>query len=203
MHKLSLERFVSIVSATVLIACLACETRADTLWNWSYGSEAGTFVADGDVPCGEAAPAGTYSILDFSVTDSMFPGNVGSLSGGQYSQNQPVQGFVWNGVEPTQWFRASGMFTNGSNFLRVGTGLRYLFAVGFYGVDDIINNPGEFLVFSDLIVMEPVVEPCPTPTPTPRPGKLTLCHKGQNTIEVGAPSLSAHLSHGDTLGPCE
>lgn len=203
MHKLLLERFISIVSATVFIACLACETRADISWNWSYGSEAGTFVTDGDVPCGEAAPAGTYSVLDFSVTDSMFPGNVGSLSGGEYSQNQPVQGFVWDGVAPTQWFRASGTFTNGSNFLRVGTGLRYLFAVAVYGVDDIINNPGEFLVFSDSIVMEPIVELCPTPTPTPRPGKLTLCHKGRNTIQVGVPSLPAHLSHGDTLGPCE
>jgi cysteine-rich repeat protein len=32
--------------------------------------------------------------------------------------------------------------------------------------------------------------------------KVTLCHKGRNTITVGAPSVPAHLRHGDTLGEC-
>jgi hypothetical protein len=194
-----IKRFLS---AAVLIVGLASEARADTLWTWSYASESGTFVTDGDPPCGEPAPAGTYSILDFSVTASAFPGNVGSLSGGEFSQNQPVQGFVWDGVEPIQWFRSSGTFTNGSNFLRVGINLRYLFAVDFYGIDD-LADPGVFLVSSDSVDMQSVVEACPTPTPTPRPGKVTLCHKGRNTIEVGEVSLRAHLSHGDTLGTCE
>jgi hypothetical protein len=189
-------------SAAVLVVWLASEARADTLWTWSYASESGTFLTDGDPPCGESAPAGTYSILDFSVTASTFPGNVGSLSGGEFSQNQPVQGFVWDGVEPTQWFRSSGAFTNGSNFLRVGVNLRYLFAVDFYGIDD-LADPGVFLVSSDAIDMQSVVEPCPTPTPTPRPGKVTICHKEKNTLEVGEASLPAHLSHGDTLGSCE
>ena len=31
--------------------------------------------------------------------------------------------------------------------------------------------------------------------------KVTLCHKGQ-TISVGSASVAAHLSHGDSLGPC-
>src|SRR5262245_46618075 len=31
--------------------------------------------------------------------------------------------------------------------------------------------------------------------------KVTLCHKG-HTIRVGAPAVSAHLRHGDTLGAC-
>ena len=196
------ERFLAVLSATALIA-VAGRARADTLWTWSYASEAGTFVTDGDQPCGQSAPAGTYSILDFSVTESAFPGNVGSLSGGEYSQNQPVQGFVWDGAQPTQWFRSSGVFTNGSNFLRVGVNLRYLFAVAVYGIDDIANDPGVFLVFSDSVEMESVIEPCPTPTPSPRPGKVTLCHKGRTTIEVGDASLPAHLAHGDTLGGCE
>jgi hypothetical protein len=34
------------------------------------------------------------------------------------------------------------------------------------------------------------------------PGKVTLCHKDRVTISVGAPAESAHLRHGDTLGPC-
>jgi hypothetical protein len=200
MHKGSLfQGFLSMFTATVLLASAA---RGDVLWNWAYASEAGTFLTDGDPPCDQSAPPGRYSILDFAVTESAFPGNVGSLSGGEFSQNQPVQGFIWDGVEPTQWFRSSGLFTNGSNFLRVGVNLRYLFAVDSYGFDE-LSNPGVFLVFSDTIAMEPVVEPCPTPTPTPRAGKVTLCHKMRNTIEIGAPSLPAHLAHGDTLGPCQ
>jgi hypothetical protein len=32
--------------------------------------------------------------------------------------------------------------------------------------------------------------------------KVTLCHKGKNTIAVGAPAGDAHLRHGDSLGEC-
>jgi hypothetical protein len=32
--------------------------------------------------------------------------------------------------------------------------------------------------------------------------KVTLCHKGKNTITVGKPAQPAHVRHGDTLGPC-
>jgi hypothetical protein len=41
----------------------------------------------------------------------------------------------------------------------------------------------------------------PTPAPTPG-GKVTLCHKGKNTITVGANAAPAHLARGDTLGAC-
>jgi hypothetical protein len=33
--------------------------------------------------------------------------------------------------------------------------------------------------------------------------KVTLCHKGMNTITVGAPAQAAHERHGDKLGACE
>jgi uncharacterized membrane protein YgcG len=32
--------------------------------------------------------------------------------------------------------------------------------------------------------------------------KVTLCHKGKNTITVSAKAVPAHLRHGDKLGPC-
>ena len=32
--------------------------------------------------------------------------------------------------------------------------------------------------------------------------KVTLCHKGKNTITVGAPAEAAHLRHGDERGGC-
>lgn len=45
--------------------------------------------------------------------------------------------------------------------------------------------------------------------PTPgRPGKITICHippgnrNARHTISVGAPAVTAHLGHGDTLGAC-
>jgi len=33
--------------------------------------------------------------------------------------------------------------------------------------------------------------------------KVTLCHKGKNTIRVGEPAVAAHQSHEDSLGPCQ
>jgi hypothetical protein len=33
--------------------------------------------------------------------------------------------------------------------------------------------------------------------------KVTLCHKGKNTIAVGAPAQAAHVRHGDTVGLCQ
>ena len=33
--------------------------------------------------------------------------------------------------------------------------------------------------------------------------KVTICHKGKNTITVSQAALKAHLAHGDTVGPCQ
>ncbi len=32
--------------------------------------------------------------------------------------------------------------------------------------------------------------------------KVTICHKGKNTITIAEPALSAHLAHGDMRGAC-
>ena len=32
--------------------------------------------------------------------------------------------------------------------------------------------------------------------------KVTLCHKGKNTLTVATPAASAHYAHGDSAGPC-
>ena len=32
--------------------------------------------------------------------------------------------------------------------------------------------------------------------------KVTICHKGKNTITVGKAAVAAHLRHGDTMGTC-
>ena len=33
--------------------------------------------------------------------------------------------------------------------------------------------------------------------------KVTICHKGKNTLTIDSSAVSAHLAHGDTLGACE
>ena len=37
---------------------------------------------------------------------------------------------------------------------------------------------------------------------TPVDGKVDICHKGKNTINVSVNAVQAHLKHGDTVGPC-
>jgi hypothetical protein len=32
--------------------------------------------------------------------------------------------------------------------------------------------------------------------------KIVICHKGQNTLTIGAPAVADHLGHGDMLGNC-
>ncbi len=50
----------------------------------------------------------------------------------------------------------------------------------------------------------PTPTPEPSPTPTPIPGQI--CHRSgkhsQHTLIVALPAISAHLAHGDHLGPC-
>jgi hypothetical protein len=37
----------------------------------------------------------------------------------------------------------------------------------------------------------------------PGEAKITICHKGKNTLTVGASAWPAHRAHGDTMGPCK
>jgi hypothetical protein len=39
-------------------------------------------------------------------------------------------------------------------------------------------------------------------TSTGRAGKVTICHKGKNTLSVSVNAWPAHKAHGDTLGAC-
>jgi hypothetical protein len=41
------------------------------------------------------------------------------------------------------------------------------------------------------------------PGGTPSSHKVTICHKGKNTISVDRNALDAHLAHGDTIGACQ
>jgi len=84
---------------------------AEVIWDWSFaGTEAGTFTTNGTLA--NAAGSFDFTITNFTVTSS----TITSLIGSGYTENQPLQGFLWNGTVPTQFYRSSGSFTNGSNF---------------------------------------------------------------------------------------
>jgi len=33
--------------------------------------------------------------------------------------------------------------------------------------------------------------------------KVTICHKGKNTLTVAEPAVAAHIAHGDAMGACQ
>ena len=33
--------------------------------------------------------------------------------------------------------------------------------------------------------------------------KITICHKGKNTLTVAEPAVAAHIAHGDAMGACQ
>lgn len=100
------------IPKSLILVCLLCSSgaRADIIWVWSFGTEAGTMITDGTFA--DTMGNFTFTILSFEVTASQIPANVGAT----YIETQPTQGFIWDGNAPTQFFRSNGVFTNGSNF---------------------------------------------------------------------------------------
>lgn len=74
------------------------------------GTEAGTFVTDGNLDGMGNAPSARYTFADVTITASQVPSLVGdSLSNGGLTLGvQPTNGFDWNGSAPTLWFHSSG-----------------------------------------------------------------------------------------------
>jgi hypothetical protein len=76
--------------------------------------------------------------------------------------------------------------------------------IGFFRIGEAVLDgedpaqPIDGVVFNSASVN---VIPAPTPTPTPSK-KVTVCHKGMNSISLPANAVRAHLAHGDTLGAC-
>jgi hypothetical protein len=106
------------VFAAVAVCLLVIPNRvnATLIWDWSFGdSEAGTFTTNGttaDATGATGASPFNFTVTNFTVTSS----TISSLIGSPYSETQPQQGFLWNGVSATEFYRSSGQFTNGSSF---------------------------------------------------------------------------------------
>jgi len=102
---------IRILAAAAALGAAAGASTADITWLWSFNDEAGTFVTDGSLVGGSASP-GNYVIQDFSVTASGVGAELGSLSGGQYTQgnfsSDPPYTLVWDGSSVTQWLQSGG-----------------------------------------------------------------------------------------------
>ena len=118
------------------------------------GSEAGTLRTHGALVAG-AAPAETYPITDFVVTESVLPSMIGSLAEGTIVISQPMEGFHWNGSTDTQWWRASGQYTNGAWFSDDESSYAYLFLPGSYQLRH-TSNPSDILAGSSQLNLTPV-----------------------------------------------
>ncbi len=101
--------------------------RADVWWNWSFAGEEGLFRTDGQPS--DVLSIKTFAILDFHVTKSDLGNILGSISDGKYYQNQPTQGFEWNGSVPILFYRANGLYTNGTV------------------INTVVPDPGNFYAF--------------------------------------------------------
>ena len=143
----------------ILALLLTCATaQANIQWTWTNagtGTEQGTFTTAGDL-VGDLAPAGTYTVLDFSVTASHYGLPLGSISGGVYSIGMPDIGFDWDGAGPTLFWRQSGYWTNGFGLDVVDyppIAPNYLvFNINYFAVED-YDDEIEYIVESQTPIL--------------------------------------------------
>ena len=104
--------------ALLAVLAIAGAAQAGIQWTWvnaGTGTEQGIFVTDGEL-VGGLAPAGTYTLVDFSVTASAYDLVLGTFADGDYVCSQPDFGFDWDGAGCTCFWRASGFYTNGFGY---------------------------------------------------------------------------------------
>ena len=137
---------ISTVLAYLGALSFTAPASAMVIWDWTThsGQEVGTFQTNGTT-ANLAGPFNfTIDAASFTVTTSTLePGLVGAT----FIENQPTQGFLWNGTHPTQFYRASGSFVNGSNFLNVASNLRFTFGLSGSNLISILQNPTTFNPF--------------------------------------------------------
>ena len=128
---------------------------AAVIWDWSFaGTEAGTFTTNGTLA--DAAGSYNFTITNFTVTSS----TITSLIGSGYTETLPVQGFLWDGTGATQFYRSSGSFTNGSNFLVSSPAYTYMFFASSGTATGGLEDPNETpVVGSAALTLTAVPEP--------------------------------------------
>ncbi len=147
-----------------LAVSIASPSAADVLWSWQFGTEQGTFTTDGTLA--DTSAAGSFTISNFQITASTYPSHVGAA----YYETQAPQGFLWDGSVPTQFWRAGGIFTNGSNFFLVMNDWIYL----FLPASGIVRNADEDDVYSAALTLTPLREQLTPAVPALSPWGLGL-----------------------------
>ncbi len=67
-----------------------------------------------------------------------------------------------------------------------------------------VNADGTIVVVTVIVIVQPA-PPAPSPSNGGDGGsgdRVTICHKGRQTMTIPSSALGGHLGHGDTLGPC-
>ncbi|MCB1865480.1 MAG: hypothetical protein KDG50_08610 [Chromatiales bacterium] len=161
-----------------LLLTLCRSASANIMWDWSAngGQDHGRFVTTGDVTGGTVA-AGDYVILEFFM-DKTSVVALQSLEGGSWPGGPfnlfsgPDLGMLWDGSAVTQYYRDSGVSTNGFGFATSPTG-GYTFPYWVFDVGLLIiaddSGPGATFNFTDQTT---------TPDLVPTPPSLLLVLAG-------------------------
>jgi hypothetical protein len=69
-----------------------------------------------------------------------------------------------------------------------------------------VSEDGTITIITIIVIANVPTTPAPLPPGGGNNGggggKVTICHKGRNTLSVAQAALGGHLGHGDTVGPC-
>jgi len=172
----------------------------------------GTLTPSNDAP--DAFPLGTTTVT-FSATDSC--GGTGSDTSAvtieEEAANQAPTADP-NGPYSAQLgdpitFDGSGSFDPDGNIVAydwdfgdggTGTGVNPTHTystAGTFTVTLTVTDDGTSALSDSATTTATITDVQP-----PDDNKVTICHKGRQTISVAAAAVDAHLGHGDTLGPC-
>jgi len=152
-------RWLSVGAVLAALCQFPSVGAADVLWSWSFSTESGTFVTSGTFA--ETAGEAVFTFKSFSVSESQIAGNVGA----SYDEgSQPIQTMSWNGSQPTQFTRAGGVYTNGSNFYRDDDAYFYGLSAG--PTMGVLFDSHEDTVTDGSLTIAPLGAPL-TPTSTP------------------------------------
>jgi hypothetical protein len=175
---------------SIAVAVSSGVARADVIWNWSFDGQAGTLTTGGSA-VGGTALAGTYTLIDFSVTTSAAGEQLGSVSGGQYSDSsgtlstEPPYSLQWSGSAVTQFDQSGSNLANW--WVIEDTSLAEYFLFGF-GVSGL--NSGE----ATLSLCTPCTSPLATGALTVEPVPAPLIGSGLPVVlAVGGVFFGAKL----------
>ena len=122
------------IIATLALFALSSASNANVIWDWSFSGETGQFETDG------SGGAGTYNLIDFSVTSSSVGGTIGSLLGGEYVDGQfsthTPYSFNYDGASVTSWLHSGSNTFDWWTFDSVSSNISYFFGWDSGNVND-------------------------------------------------------------------